>query len=237
MISSMNGRVPLLLCLCAALLASGCAESAHQTGQARLEKLIPADLMAKVDETVSFTDLRSTPSSYVGRTVMLSGLVLNARLLKGGTEIEILQLPTETGPTPSDQRTRSEGRFLAVHSKEFLDPAIIERDSPLTVVGEVKGTTTKPLDEGLYDYPVLDVHQLISWNDIRRREQEAEDDLDYYGRYGGSYGFGSAWDYGYGGPIWAPDNFYPYGYYGPWYGLPRVPSTPTLPPQQFQKKQ
>jgi len=235
MISSMNGRVPMLLWLCAALLASGCAKSADHIRQDRLEKLIPADLMAKVDETVSFTDLRSTPGSYVGRVVMLNGVALNARLMKDGTEIEILQVPTETGLTPSDQRTRSEGRFLAVHSKGFLDPAIIERDSPVTVVGEVKGATRKQLDDGLYDYPVLDVNQLISWNDIRRREQKAEDDLDYYGRYGGSYGFGSAWDYGYGGPIWAPNDFYPYGYYGPWYGLPRVPSAPA--PQPFQKKQ
>lgn len=88
----------------------------------RLEKLIPADLMAKVDETVSFTDLRSTPSTYVGRVVMLSGVALNARLVKGGTEIEILQVPTDTGLTPSDQRTRSEGRFLAVHSRGFSTP-------------------------------------------------------------------------------------------------------------------
>ena len=104
-------------------------------------------------------------------------------------------------------------------------------------MGEVRGATTKQLDEGLYDYPVLDVNQLISWNDIRRRDRKAEDELDYDGRYGGSYGYGSAWVYGYGGPIWAPYDFYPYGYYGPWYGLPRVPSAPTPPPSPFQKKQ
>jgi len=97
MISSMNGRVSMLLCLCTGLLASGCEKSADQIRQDRLEKLIPADLMSKVDETVSFTDLRSTPSTYVRRVVMLSGVALNARLVKGGTEIEILQLPTDTG--------------------------------------------------------------------------------------------------------------------------------------------
>ncbi|HKC94480.1 MAG TPA: Slp family lipoprotein, partial [Nitrospira sp.] len=81
-----------------------------------------ADLMAKVDETVSFTELRSTPSSYVGRVVMLSGVAINARLVKGGTEIEILQLPTDTGLTPS--RSEDEiGRTLSGCSLEgFLAP-------------------------------------------------------------------------------------------------------------------
>lgn len=222
MISSMNGCVPMLFCLCAALLVSGCAKSAHQVRQDRLEKLIPADLMAKVDETVSFTELRSTPSSYVGRVVLLNGVALNARLVKGGTEIEILQLPTETGLTPSDQRTRSEGRFLAVQSKGFLDPVVIDKDSPVTIVGEVKGAITKPLGEGLYDYPVLDVQQLISWNDIRSRAYEVYEDWGYYDRYGNHYIPWSSWYYGFGSPLWAPYGMLPYGYFAPYYDVPGV---------------
>ena len=138
------------LVICVAMLASTCAKSAHQTGQDQLDKLVPSDVMAKVDETVSFADLRLAPSNYVGRTVMISGLALNAHRIKDGTEIEILQLPTERGLTPSDRKSKSEGRFLAVQSAGFLDPAVIEKDSPLTVIGEVKGATTKRLDDGEY---------------------------------------------------------------------------------------
>src|SRR5262245_45318331 len=124
------------LCFCAALLGSSCAKSAHQTSQAQLDKLIPADLRAKVDENVSFAELRSAPTNYVGRTVILSGLALNARLKKDGTEIEILQVPTEGDWTASNQTAKSEGRFLAVQSKGFLDPVVIDKDSPITIVGE-----------------------------------------------------------------------------------------------------
>ncbi|HKT33842.1 MAG TPA: Slp family lipoprotein [Nitrospira sp.] len=220
------------------MLASNCAKSAHQTGQAQLEKLIPAELMAKIDGTVSFADLRSAPTNYVGRTVMLSGLALNTSLVKDGTEIEILQLPTVRGVTAADRKAESEGRFLAVQSQRFLDPAVIEKNSPLTVVGEVKGARTKILDEGEYQYPVLDVKQLIDWNDLNSRDSDGYDDSDYYGRYSGAYGppYG-LYPYGY-----SYGRLYPYGYYGPWYGLPPTatsppPSPPSSLPPQFHKSQ
>lgn len=240
MSTTINRRVSsVFLVICAAMLASTCAKSAHQTGQDQLDKLIPPDVMAKVDETVSFADLRSAPGNYVGRTVMISGLALHAHRMKDGTEIEILQLPTERGLTPSDRKSKSEGRFLAVQSAGFLDPAVIEKDSPLTVVGEVKGATTKRLDDGEYQYPVLDIKHLIDWNDLRGRDRNGYYDSSYYGRYGGYYGPWSSWYYGFGGPYYGP---YPYGFYGPWYGLPRVapappPPPPSSVPPQFHKNQ
>ena len=59
--------------------------------------------------------------------------------------------------------------LLAVRSEEFLDPAVIEPDSPLTVLGEVKGAVVKPLDEGEYQYPVLEIKHLINWKTLQSR--------------------------------------------------------------------
>ena len=229
----------------AAALLCGCAQSAHQTGHDQLDRLIPADVMAKVDESVSFADLRSAPNNYVGRTVIFSGLALNSRRVKDQTQIEILQMPTERGLSPSDRKSKSEGRFLAVQSNGFFDPAIIQKDSPLTVVGEVKGAITKPLDDGEYQYPVLDIKQLIDWNDLRSHEQTASYDSGSYGDgYGGFYSPGSSWYYGFGNPFWGPYGPFPYGYYGPYYLFPRgfsVPAPPTPPPSsippQFRKSE
>lgn len=218
-----------LIIISAGLLTAGCAKSAHQTGQYELERLIPADVLSQVDDTVSFSQLRADPRQYVGRTVMVSGVALQARRLKDGTEIEILQVPTERGLSPSDRKTRSEGRFLAVQSNGFLDPAVIEKDTPLTVVGEVKGVTTKALDQGEYQYPVLDVKQLVDWNDVRGRDGD-EYDSAYYGRYGGYYGPWSSWYYGFGSPFAGPYGLYPYSYYGPYYAFPRGYSVPAPPP-------
>ena len=225
------------------LILAACAKSAHQTGEDQLQRLIPAQVMAQIDQTVSFTDLRTDPANYVGRTVMVSGLALQSRRAKEGTEIEILQLPTERGMTPSDRKSKSEGRFLALQSNGFLDPAIIEKDSPLTVVGEVKGSTTKRLDDGEYQYPVLDIKHLIDWNDVARRDdRDGSYDSPYYGRYGGYYGPWSSWYYGFGSPFAGPYGLYPYSYYGPYYGFPRgysvpapAPPPPSSIPRQFQK--
>ena len=145
-----------LYLLMAAVLSVGCAKSAHQTGQDVLDQIIPAELLAQVDRSISFADLRSSPNNYLGRTVLFGGIAMKSQRMKDRTEIEILQLPM-VARMPSEQRSQSEGRFIAVRTGEFLDPAIIEQDSPLTVVGEVKGAVTRPLDEGEYQYPVLEI--------------------------------------------------------------------------------
>jgi outer membrane lipoprotein len=235
-----QARAIVALCVCTAILGSGCAKSAHQTGEDQLQQLIPSSVLSQVDETVSFSDLLAEPRNYVGRTVMLNGLALKSRRAKDGTEIEVLQLPTDRGMTPSDRKARSQGRFLAVQSDGFLDPAVIEKDSPVTVVGEVKGATTKPLDEGEYQYPVLDIKHLVDWNEVKSRDRETYYGSPYYGRYGGYYGPWSPWYYGLGGPFAGPYGFYPY--YGPYYAFPRGFSAPapapppssSIPPQ-FQK--
>jgi outer membrane lipoprotein len=219
----------VVLCVCTAILGSSCARSAHQTGEDELQRLIPADVRSQIDDSVSFTQLRADPNQYVGRTVMLSGLALQSRRTTDGTVIEILQVPTERGLSPSDRKARSEGRFLAVQSTGFLDPAVIEKDSPLTVVGEVKGATTKALDEGEYQYPVLDIKHMIDWNDVRDRDRDGYDG-GYDGRYGGYYGPWTSWYYGYGSPFGPYGGLYPYSYYGPYYGFPRGFSTPAPPP-------
>jgi outer membrane lipoprotein len=240
----MNGiRVALVMLVItgAGVFPSACAKSAHQTGRDQLERLVPADVLSQVDENISFGQLREDPQQYVGRTVMVSGVALNARRAKDGTEIEILQVPTDRGLSPSDRKAKSAGRFLAVQSNGFLDPAVVEKDSPLTVIGEVKGVVTKALDEGEYQYPVLDVKQLIDWNEVRGRDRNGFDS-DYYGRYGGYYGPWSSWYYGFGSPFAGPYGLYPYSYYGPYYAFPRgysVPAPPPPPPastpRMFQK--
>lgn len=229
------------------LVGPGCAKSAHQTGQDLLETLIPSDVMAQVDQSVTFSDLRSSPSTYIGRTVMFSGLALKSQRVKDRTEIEVLQLPTETNMTPADRKSKSEGRFLAVQSEGFLDPAVIEKGTPLTVVGQVTGATTKPLDEGEYVYPVLDIRHLVDWDDVRSRDRNGAYGGGYggyYGRYGSDYGPWSSWYYGFGSPFYGPYGWYPYSYYGPYYAFPRgysVPAHPAPPPSsvppQFRKNQ
>ena len=223
-----------LYLLMAAVLSVGCAKSAHQTGQDVLDQIIPAELLAQVDRSISFADLRSSPNNYLGRTVLFGGIAMKSQRMKDRTEIEILQLPM-VARMPSEQRSQSEGRFIAVRTGEFLDPAIIEQDSPLTVVGEVKGAVTRPLDEGEYQYPVLEIKHLVNWKELQSRERAAGS--------GGGYGYPGYWPYsygpyGYGSPFYRPygyGGFYPY-YYGRGFSSPAPsPPPPSSVPPRFQK--
>ena len=222
--------------LAAAVLSFGCAQSAHQTGQDVLDKIVPRELLEQVDQSISFADLRSSPDNYIGRTVLFGGTAIKSQRMKDRTEIEILQLPI-VARMPSEKRSQSEGRFIAVRSGEFLDPAVIEPDSPLTVVGEVKGSVTKPLDEHAYQYPVLEIKHLINWKELQSRERIAGYDGGYgysYWPYSyGPYGYGSMGYYG--SPFYGPygyGGFYPY-YYGGGFSSP-APSPPprsSVPPR------
>lgn len=232
-------RAWLIIAILQLMAVSACAKSAHQTGRDLLDQVLPADVRQQIDSTIAFADLEAAPSTYAGRTVMFSGIVLKSKRAKDRTEIEVLQLPAAPGGLPSDDRSRSEGRFLAVETA-FLDPATIESGTPVTVVGEVKGAVTQSLDESEYTYPVIAITRLIDWNKSMPPQYARDRGYPYnggYGRYYGAYApfFGAGYGYGYG---------YGYPYYGPFYPLlfgnpapaPSAPPPQNLPPQ-FRKRE
>ncbi|WP_447599679.1 Slp family lipoprotein [Nitrospira sp. Nam80] len=144
---------------------------------------------------IPFTQIKSSPDSFRGQTVVLGGEVLAAKRLKDATRIEVLQLPL-SGSAPVPDLTQSQGRFLALQ-REFLDPATIPHGTRITVTGEVTGSQTMPLDETDYTYPVIEVRELKVW------PQMAEAPLYPYRPYPYYYPYwGPMW-----GPYWRP---YPY---------------------------
>ena len=218
--------------VCGVLMLSACAESIHQV-QRDTELLgVPFGLEQEIDASVSFADLKRAPSEYVGRTVMIGGNVIKVKRTEAGTEMEILQLPTEKEGTLTEERHRSEGRFLAVR-EAFLDPASFPQGTPITVIGTVKGETTRPLDESDYTYPILEVKHIIDWNSIAA--QRRRDRNPYYGAYYPPYGPSGFYPYGgaYGGYWGGPFGGYwgGRGFYGPSRGFSPGPSSPPPPPR------
>ncbi|MBI4400431.1 MAG: Slp family lipoprotein [Nitrospirae bacterium] len=124
--------------------------------------VVPASLESQLDRTLTFSQLKESPNSYKGRLVVLGGETLAAKRLKQGTRIEVLQLPLERSLEPGTDRTASQGRFLVLQ-REFLDPATIPPGTRITVVGEVIGEMTLPLDETEYLYPLLEVKTIKVW--------------------------------------------------------------------------
>ena len=201
------------------LILSSCAESAHQTLRHAGHINVPLELAKQIDTSVSFVDLRAAPANYVGRVIMAGGVVISAKRTKDQTEIEILQLPTEGGEPSTTDRLRSEGRFLAVR-EEFFDPATVPPGTPITVIGVVKGSISRPLDDSEYIYPVLDIKHLTDWSAVASQRSEGSAAAFY-------------------GPHYSPFGYWgrPYGYspyFGrpfPFYSQPR-PSSPPPPPRQ-----
>jgi outer membrane lipoprotein len=126
------------------------------------QRVVPELLEPLVDRTVGFREILSAPESYQGKVVVLGGVVLKAKRLKAGTQIELLQLPLDTRERPILDRQQSLGRFLAIQ-QEFLDPATIVEGSAMTIVGEVSGAKTDYLDDVEYRYPVVIMKHLHPW--------------------------------------------------------------------------
>lgn len=217
--------IPLLLG--GLLILSSCAESAHQVLRNTGHIDVPLELEKQIDTSVAFADLQAAPGNYVGRVIMVGGIVIKAKRTKDQTEIEVLQLPTEGGGPSTAERIRSEGRFLAVR-EEFLDPATVPSGTPITVIGVVSGSTTRPLDESEYTYPVLDIKHLIDWS-AAASQHPGGSAAAFYGPYYSPFGY-------WGRPYW----YYPYlGRPSPFFIQPRSPSPPPPPrqniPPQFRK--
>ena len=158
-----------------AVMVAGCAPS-----------VIPETLEPQIDNAVTFNQIVESPDSYRGKVVVLGGEILKAKALKGGTQLEVLQLPLDSDQEPVTDRMESRGRFLAVQ-KEFLDPATIAEGTRVTVVGEVTGSMVDKMDEADYRFPTLDVKHLHRWD--AKRAEERSPQGPWWNVFGG-VGFG-----------------------------------------------
>lgn len=160
------------------MLLSGCA------------RVISDQSRSLVDPTIQFTKLRQAPDSHIGKIVLLGGRIASARNTKEGGVLEIVQFELD-GDVPRDSFV-SHGRFLAT-SVDFLDSLIYKPDRLVTLVGEVKGKKTLPLDEVEYTYPVVAIREIYLW-----QPSEGEKYLLYppsrYNPYYYGYGSEPYWD-------------------------------------------
>ncbi len=138
-----------------------------------------------VDPTVQFAKMRETPDAFIGKTVLLGGRIAAARNTKEGGVLEIVQFDLDCD-VPQDSFV-SHGRFLAT-SVDFLDPLIYKVDRKVTLVGEVKGKRTLPLDQVEYTYPVVAIREIHVWRSADDEKYLLSPPSRYNPYY---YGYGS----------------------------------------------
>ncbi len=132
------------------LLISGCAH-----------KVFSPEALALVDPTISFAMLKENPEKYSGRHVLLGGAIAKAKNVGEGGELEVVEFKVTQDGRPEEAAV-SGGRFIA-QSKAFLDPLIFKPGLMVSLVGEVKGKSTMPLDGSEYTYPIVAVNELYLW--------------------------------------------------------------------------
>ena len=162
--------------------------------------IIPLDIEKQIDPTLSFAQVKESPSTHQGKVIVLGGEILDATRLKERTRLTVLQLPRSRNYQPAMDRTQSQGRFLAFQT-EFLDPATVPNGTRITIVGKISGATTELLDEMDYTYPTVNILFIKVWPDGMQLPPR-------FGRYGYPYPYWYA-----GGPYWGP-----YGGWGPYWG-------------------
>jgi len=132
------------------LLCAGCAP------------VISEQSMQLVDRTLSFDTIKKNPDQYIGRYVLVGGKIASVSNSKQAGQLEIVQFRLDSDNMPVESH-QSGGRFLAMHNG-FLDPLIYKPGRLVTIVGEVKGQRTMPLDRIEYDYPVIAIREVHLWS-------------------------------------------------------------------------
>jgi len=151
-------------------------------------QVVPKHLEEQVNRDISFSQLLEAPLEHKGKIFVIGGQVLSTKRLHRSTQIEILQIPLDRNMKPGETLQKSQGRFIVLQ-EEFLDPATLPFGTRVTVVGEVSGMLTLPLDETTYDFPTLVINELTVWPTIStyRVLRPYPYRYPYWGPYGGPY--------------------------------------------------
>ncbi len=172
-----------LLILCLLTVTAACTSTP--------QSIVPANLQGEINQTLSFSQIKESPDSHKGTSILVGGEILSAKRLKEHTRITILQLPLDEDQEPTTDRTQSKGRLIALQS-EFLDPATVPKGTRVTLVGKMTGSQTELLDEMDYTYPTFTIQHLKVWeeteqNDYRYRRRFRTNRYPYWGPLWGGY--------------------------------------------------
>jgi outer membrane lipoprotein len=174
-------QIPLLIALLASLLMSACTS-------------IPTQLQG---EYADVSPARVEPSSF-GTPVRWGGIIIDAKNEPTRTCFEVLSRELDQYMRPKVEDITA-GRFIACQ-EGFFDPEVFAKGREVTLVANITGIEEHKIDEFNYRYPLLEVNDLVLW--------EERQDVLYYNDIYSPYMYPYAW----GSPYYG---YYPY-YRGGW---------------------
>ncbi len=130
-------------------------------GMSGCAPVFPKEALDRVNRDITFKELQKDSDHFLGAWVMVAGVIIATKTTKEGSFIEVLQKPMERDGRPVDTDT-TEGRCIA-QTTEFLDEAVYHPGRLITIIGEVAGKKIMPIDEIMYQYPLLTAKALHLW--------------------------------------------------------------------------
>ena len=123
--------------------------------------VIPKKIRSESESSVPFDILVKNIDTYIGKTVILGGFILQVENLSNETNITVLQTPLTVGDEPKS-KDHSKGRFIISH-KGFLDPEVYSKDRKITVAGFVKGLVMEKAEKISYLYLKIISRHIYLW--------------------------------------------------------------------------
>jgi outer membrane lipoprotein len=120
--------------------------------------IISEELGREISRDIAFKQVIKDPEVYIGKTVLISGIIIGSENTKEGTLIEILQKQADREGRPKDVDD-SDGRFLALYDG-YLDTAIYTQGREVAVAGEIRGKKVLPLGQIDYTYPLISIKEI-----------------------------------------------------------------------------
>lgn len=125
----------------AALLAAACSH------------VVSREMRTLAGNDITARQVFQNPDAYLGKLVILGGMIASTRNAREGTYMEIVEKELDYRGMPK-ATDRSQGRFIVLHDG-YLDRAIFSTGRYVTVAGVVMGRQVRPLGEMDYSYLML----------------------------------------------------------------------------------
>ncbi|MBN2655219.1 MAG: Slp family lipoprotein [Nitrospirae bacterium] len=123
------------------LLAAGCSH------------VISQEIRQTADPQPAYESLFTSPDSFIGRVVIIGGIIASSSNTTDGTYIEVVSRPLTYTGRPENTDT-SFGRFLILYPG-FLETSSYAKGREITAAGIVNGTKKQKLGEIDYKYLLI----------------------------------------------------------------------------------
>ena len=113
-----------------------------------------------VEKHLTYEVVIQNPKAHIGSVVLWGGVIRTVMIGPEGTQIIVTQTPLDSKGYPGAGAT--EGDFIA-HTSRQLDLKIFQRDTKVTVAGEIDGVNEGEQGPMEYPRPVVRAIEIHAW--------------------------------------------------------------------------